>query len=79
MDTDSEPRQLRRGDESGADPREMTLTAGDGADDEKRLFSAGDGVGKKGVGRFVREIFLAGEEANERAALAACVIAQGAA
>ena len=48
---------------------------GHGADDEERLPAADDGFGQRRIGGFVREIFLAGEEAEERTALAGRVIA----
>jgi len=53
--------------------------AGDGAYDEKRLLAGSDGVGQGGVGGFVRQVFRAGEEAEERAALLADMVANGAA
>lgn len=53
------------------------LSAGDGADYQEWFFAGGDGFWQRGVGRFVGEIFLAGEEAEEGAALFADVIADG--
>src|SRR5919205_122699 len=53
--------------------------AGDGADDEEGLFSGGDLSRQGGVGRVVREVAPAGEEANVGPALAGRVVADGAA
>jgi len=53
--------------------------ARDGAYDEQRLLAGSDGVGQRGVGRFVRDVFRAGEEAEERAALLGDMVANGAA
>lgn len=58
--------------------RKAKLTTGDGADDQEGFFSGGDGGGERGVGRIVRQIFLAGEEAEEWAALLRDVVADGA-
>jgi hypothetical protein len=55
------------------------LAAGDGADNQKGLLAGDDGVRERGVRRFVGEVFFAGEEAEERAALMGDVIADGAA
>ena len=38
---------------------------------EERLVAAGDGVGQRRVGRLVRQVLFAGEEADERAPLRA--------
>jgi hypothetical protein len=51
------------------------LAAGDGTDHDEGFLTGGDGFGKRCVGRFVREILLAGEEAKEGAALFGDVIA----
>ena len=53
------------------------LAAGDGADDEEGLFAGGDFGGKRRVPGFVREVFSAGEEAEERAALLRIMVADG--
>jgi hypothetical protein len=55
------------------------LAAGDGAEDDERLAGSDDWLRKRFVGRIVREVFLAGEVADEGAALQAVVIADGAA
>ncbi len=57
----------------------VELAAGDGADDDQGLGSGGDCGRERGVGGFEGEIFFAGEEAQERAALVSGVIADGAA
>ena len=44
-------------------------TSGNGPDDDKRLRSGRDRVGQWSIGRFVGQILLAGEEAQERPAL----------
>src|SRR5262249_56795905 len=44
------------------------------ADDEERFGAARDRLGQRGVGRLVRQILLAGEEADERPALVGDVI-----
>jgi hypothetical protein len=54
------------------------LSAGDGADYEKRFFAGGDGLGEWSVGGFVGDVFFAGEEAQEGAALFRGVVADGA-
>src|SRR5690348_1469088 len=51
------------------------LTAGDGPDDEKRLRPGRDRVGQRRVRGLVRQIPLAGEEAQERPALGAHMVA----
>lgn len=53
--------------------------ARDGAYDEQRLLAGSDGIGQRGVGGFVREIFRAGEEAEERAVPLGDMVANGAA
>ena len=54
------------------------LAAGDGADDEEWLGAGLNGYGEDGFRRVVREIFAAGEEADEGAADAGDVVADGA-
>src|SRR5260370_42318598 len=66
-----ESTRLRR-DKSG-------LAAGDGPDDEKGLFPRCDGIGKRGIRRLKRIVFLAGEEPQERTALLRDMIADRAA
>src|ERR1051326_2902379 len=51
--------------------RDVALAAGHRAHDQERLGARGDGAGQRGVGRIVREVLLAGEEPDERAAAAA--------
>src|SRR5262249_16030285 len=51
------------------------LAAGDGADDQKRFLAGNHGVGERRVGRVVREVLLAVEEADEVAALGGRVVA----
>ena len=64
----------------GSDARVIAaLAAGDGANDEKWLLARGDVFGQGRVGRFVGQIFLAGEEAQKGAALLRVVVADGAA
>jgi hypothetical protein len=55
------------------------LAAGDGSDDDEGLFAGCDGFGQWCVGRLVREILLAGEEAQEWTALQRDLVADGAA
>jgi hypothetical protein len=55
------------------------LAAGDGSDDEKGFGGGDDRWRERGIGRLVREIFVAGEEAEEGAALAGGVVADGSA
>jgi hypothetical protein len=62
---------------SSGDVVKAKLTTGDGADDQEGFFSGGDGGGERGVGRIVRQIFLAGEKAEEGAALLGDVVANG--
>src|SRR6266550_8441489 len=57
----------------------MALTTRNGPDHNKRLFPGCDCIGERGVGRLVGEVFFAGEEAQERAALLGDVVADGAA
>ena len=54
------------------------LAAGDGADDEEWLGAGLNGHGEYGFRRVVREIFATGEEADEGAADAGDVVADGA-
>src|SRR6185436_16124091 len=49
--------------------------AGDRSDDEKRLVSTRDRVGQRGIRRLVRQVLLAGEEPQERAALPGRMVA----
>ena len=55
------------------------MAAGNGPDNAKRLRAAGHGLGQGRVGRFVGQIFYAGEEAQERPPLLGGVVADGAA
>src|SRR5882672_6830705 len=55
------------------------LSSRDRSDDNKRLFSRRDRVGKRSLGRFVGQILLAGEEAQEGATLLRVVVADRAA
>src|ERR1051326_6035788 len=55
------------------------LASGYGADDEEGFFAGCDGFGQWCLGRFVREILFAGEEADESAASASVMISDGAA
>ena len=55
------------------------LSAGDSADDQERLFALHDCFGKGCIRRLVRQIFLAGKEAQERPALLRIMIADSAA
>ena len=55
------------------------LPAGDGSYDHQRFFALDHCVGQRIIGRFVGNIFLAREEAQEGAALERVVIADGAA
>jgi hypothetical protein len=66
-------------DDKPGKSKKSRSAAGDGADNEKGLLAGGDGVGERGVRRFLGEVFFAGEEAEERAALLGDVIADGAA
>ncbi len=50
-------------------------TAGHRADDEERLGAACHGVGEGSLGRFVREVLLAGVESDEGTAASAVVAA----
>src|SRR6266852_1833139 len=54
-------------------------TPGDGPDDQQRLLPGYHGVGQRCIRRFVRQILLACEEAQEGTALLCDVIADGAA
>ena len=53
--------------------------SGDGTDDQERFGAVGNGGGERIVGRCVGEIFRAGKEAKEGAALEGDVVADGAA
>src|ERR1700722_18399960 len=55
------------------------LAAGDGADDQEGFFAGGDFGRQRRVPGFVGEVFGAGEEAQEWAALLRIVVADGAA
>src|SRR5205823_177714 len=57
----------------------MALTTRNGPDHNKWLFPGCDCIGERGVGRLVGEVFFAGEEAQEGAALLGVVVADGAA
>ena len=77
-------RSLRSGQQkalaSGRDDRKKrNLAAGDGTDYKKGLGACGYFGGKQRVPRFVGEVFGAGEEAQERAALLGIVVADCAA
>jgi hypothetical protein len=54
-----------------------TLSTRDRADYEERFFPGGHGLGEGGVGGFVGDVFFAGEEAEEGAALFCGVVANG--
>src|ERR1700733_226746 len=56
-------------------PGGVALSASDGSDNHERLFAGGNRVWHRGIGRFVRQIFLAGEKSQEWAALLRYVIA----
>src|SRR6267142_212820 len=75
------PRTRRERMPSFAKPRgsRNKLSAGDGSDDDQGLGAACDGGWHRFVGGIVREIFLAREEAQERAPLPRSVVADGAA
>ena len=49
-------------------PTRTELAAGHGADDQVRLGAGRDGLGQRGVRLVVRQVLLAGEEPDERAA-----------
>src|SRR5438270_13632569 len=53
--------------------------AGHGADDHEGFFADDDLEGEGGIGRFVGEVLLAGEEADEGATTQCAVVADGAA
>ena len=55
------------------------LPAGQCADDRKGFFARGHGRRQRRVGRFVRQVLLAGKEADERPPPAALLIAYRAA
>lgn len=55
------------------------LAAGDGPDDHERLGAGSDLLGKRRVQGLMGNVFFAGEEAQERAALLGDVVADGAA
>src|SRR5688572_8571170 len=55
------------------------LAAGDRADDQERFLSRRHRFGQRCIGRFQREILLAGEVAQERPAVEGAVVANGAA
>jgi hypothetical protein len=55
------------------------LPSSDGTYHYKRLATGRDGVGEWGVGWVVGEVFFAGEEAQEGAALLRVVVADGSA
>lgn len=55
------------------------LAAGDGADDDQGFGAVRDCGGEWGVGGFKREIFFAGEDAQEGAPLAGDLVTDGAA
>ncbi len=57
---------------------ETASSAGDGPDDDERLLPRCDSIRQRGVGRLVGQIFLAGEEAQKRAALLGVVVADAA-
>jgi hypothetical protein len=58
-----------------AHPSGVELSASDGTDNHERLFAGGNCVWQGGIGRLVRQIFLAGKESQERAALLRYVVA----
>ena len=55
----------------------MPLAAGNRANDDEWLLAGCDRVGQRGVGRLVGKILLAGEEAQESAALLRVMVADG--
>jgi len=55
------------------------LAAGNGSDDDNRLFPGCDRIGQRSVWRFVGQILLAGEEAQERPAVKRDLVANGSA
>jgi len=55
------------------------LAAGDGSEDDEGFATFEDGHGEFGVGGLVREVFVAGEEAQEGTTEAGLLVADGAA
>jgi hypothetical protein len=70
---------LRRCSRLALDDANNLLPARDCSKNNEWLLAAGHGFGKRRVGRIVREVLLAGEKAQEGAALEAAVLADGAA
>ena len=66
-----------RGDKPGSLRKSpsLLLSAGDGGNHDKWLLAGGDGLGQGRIRPFMRQVFLAGEEAQERAALQCHVVA----
>jgi len=56
----------------------LPLAAGNRANDDEGLLAGCDRVGQRGVGRLVGKILLAGEEAQEHAALLRVMVTDGA-
>ena len=56
----------------------LQLATRDGADYEKRFFSRSYCLGKRSIGRFMREILFAGEEAQKGPPLLCDMVADGA-
>ncbi len=50
------------------------LAASDGVNNEKGLGPSGHGLGQQRIGRFQRQLLLAGEEANDRPALGSRIV-----
>jgi hypothetical protein len=57
--------------------REQSLAACYGSDDQEWLFSGCYGAGQRGIRRVVRQVFVAGKEAQEGSALLRDLIADG--
>jgi hypothetical protein len=56
-------------------PSSERSSAGNGTDNHEWLFAGGNRVWHRGIGRLVRQVFLAGEKSHERAALLRYVVA----
>src|SRR5580698_1436743 len=56
---------------------EPALPSSNSSNHDERFLPGRDGVGQRRVGRLVRQVFLAGEEAQKRSALSRGVIANG--
>src|SRR5690242_10800346 len=53
------------------------LPSGDGTEHDKGLLARRDGIGQRSIGGVMREVLLAGEEAQKGAALQCAVVANG--